>query len=79
MELHNINGNFHIEIFHKRERGEDKVPLKPLVIPNCGRKCPLHRIKEIYRDILPTEDFDTECDVDQWGVDPLFELFDLFT
>lgn len=60
-ELHHFNGNFHIEIFYKLERGEDKMPLKPLVIPNCGQKCPLNKLNDIYRDVIPTEDFETEC------------------
>lgn len=62
-ELHQINGTFHIELYYKQDRGNDKVPLQPLSIPNCGNnnKCPLSKLYEIYRDILPTEDFDTEC------------------
>lgn len=60
-ELHKFNGTFHIEIYYKRYRGEDLEPLEPLSIPNCGKKCPLDRLYKIYRDILPTGDFDTEC------------------
>lgn len=60
-ELHQINGTFHVELYYKQERGEDKVPLQALFIPNCGQKCPLNKFYEIYDDIIPTEDFDTEC------------------
>lgn len=60
-ELHKFNGSFHVEIYYKRDRGEDEVPLKPLFIPNCGEKCPLEKLYEIYNDILPTQDFETEC------------------
>lgn len=60
-ELHKFNGTFHVEIYYKRSRGEDKVPLEPLSIPQCGKKCPLERFYELYRDVIPTEDFDTEC------------------
>lgn len=60
-ELHQNNGTFHVELYYKQERGEDKVPLEPLVIPNCGQRCPLSKLYEIYHDIIPTEDFDTEC------------------
>lgn len=60
-ELHEINGTFYVELYYKQERGEDKVPLQPLFIPNCGQKCPLSKLYEIYGDIIPTEDFDTEC------------------
>lgn len=50
-----------MEIFYKRDVGEDKVPLQPIVIPNCGQKCPLSKLNGIYRDVIPTEDFETEC------------------
>lgn len=60
-ELHQINETFHVELYYKQDRGEDKVPLEPLFFPNCGQKCPLHQLYEIYRDIIPIEDFDTEC------------------
>lgn len=60
-ELHQNNGTYHVELYYKQERGEDKVKLQPLFIPNCGQKCPLSKLYEIYQDILPTEDFDTEC------------------
>lgn len=60
-ELHQLNGTFHVELYYKRERGDDKVPLEPLEIPNCGKKCPLDKLYEVYKDIIPTEDFDTEC------------------
>lgn len=60
-ELHQVNGKFHVELYNKRELGEDKVPLEPLYIPNCGQKCPLNKFYDLYQDILPTEDFDTEC------------------
>lgn len=60
-ELHQFNGTYHVELYYKQERGEDKVPLQPLFIPNCGEKCPLSKLYELYQEILPTEDFDTEC------------------
>lgn len=60
-ELHQLNGTFYVELYYKRDRGEDEVPLEPLVIPNCGKSCPLSKFYEIYEDIIPTEDFDTEC------------------
>lgn len=60
-ELHKSNGNYHIEIFYKRHYDRDDEPSEPLFIPNCGKKCPLSQFYEIYQDIIPTEDFDTEC------------------
>lgn len=50
-----------MEIIYKSYHGEDKGPLKPLFIPNCGVRCPLDKFSEIYRDIIPTEKFDKEC------------------
>lgn len=66
-ELHKSNDEYHVEIYYKSYRGEDPVPLEPLSIPNCGKKCPLEKLYEIYKDILPTEDFDTECHVPDEG------------
>lgn len=52
-----------MEIFYKNYRGDDPVPLKPLSIPNCGKKCPLDKLYEVYKDIIPTKDFEVECHV----------------
>lgn len=61
IELHKSNGIFHVEIFYKKNRGEDAEPLEPLTIPNCGKQCPIEKFFEIYEDIIPTDDFETEC------------------
>lgn len=61
LELHDVNGNFHVEIYYKRDHGEDKKPLEPLYIPNCGTKCPLYRLYEIYKDVIPSDEYDVEC------------------
>lgn len=60
-ELHKYNGTYHVEIFYKRYREESTERLEPLSIPNCGKKCPLSKMYEIYKDIIPTEDFNSEC------------------
>lgn len=62
-----------MEIYYKMEPGEDKLPLEPLYIPNCGQRCPLNKIFEMYQDILPTEDFDTECRLQSTFTSPKFE------
>ncbi|XP_031621877.1 lysosomal acid phosphatase-like [Contarinia nasturtii] len=62
-ELHKTGDKFHIEIYYKHERGNDKVPLKPLNI-RCGIKCSLDAFYGAYNDIIPTKDFDTECKLD---------------
>lgn len=64
MELHKSNDEYYIEIFYKRNRGEDVEPLEPLYIPNCGQKCTLSKMNELYHDIIPTGDFETECKID---------------
>lgn len=69
-ELHKFNGTFHVEIYYKSYRGEDKVPLEPLSIPNCGTRCPLEKFYEIYQDVIPTEDFDTECRLPEYTTKP---------
>lgn len=66
-ELHKFNGTFHVEIYYKHSRGEDVEPLEPLSVPNCGQRCPLEKLYEVYRDVIPTEDFDTECRLPETG------------
>lgn len=58
-ELHKSNDDFFIEIFYKQN--DDETPLEPLTIPSCGKRCSLSKFFEIYQDVIPTEDFDTEC------------------
>lgn len=35
--------------------------LPALQIPGCGVKCPLAKLYQLYKDILPTQSFDDEC------------------
>lgn len=30
-------------------------------IPHCGTKCDLDKFYDVYRDIIPEEDFESEC------------------
>lgn len=48
-----------MEIYYKREHSDDRARLEPLDMPNCGQKCPLDKLFELYQDDLPTEDFET--------------------
>lgn len=60
MELyrkHN-NGEYYIEISYKKSSTEDAVVLE---IPDCGSKCSLKRFSYLYRDILPTESYESMC------------------
>lgn len=33
-------------------------------IPRCGKKCDLDKFENLYRDIIPRDDFETECGLD---------------
>lgn len=60
-ELYKSNDNFYVQLFYKKTIGLDGTPLKALHIPKCGRKCNLDEFNRIYKDVLPTADFDTTC------------------
>lgn len=57
-ELYESNDNsFYVQVFYRNSTTEEPVPLN---IPDCGTKCPLNQLYELYSDVLPT-DFETEC------------------
>jgi len=58
-ELYESNGSHYVQIFYRKSTAED---LTPIDIPNCGRKCPLNQLYELYKEVLPV-DFETECQV----------------
>lgn len=60
IELYKVKSDFTIKMFYRNSTVED---LSPLNIPGCGTNCPLNKIFQIYKDILPEEDFNTECKV----------------
>lgn len=35
--------------------------LPPLNITGCGTKCPLDKFYQLFDDIIPKQDFETEC------------------
>ncbi|XP_031632798.1 lysosomal acid phosphatase-like [Contarinia nasturtii] len=49
----------YVKIFYRKSG--NVVNIKPLNIPNCGSKCPLEKLYELYQHILPTQQFDKEC------------------
>lgn len=51
----------HIEIFLKNS----STSAIPLHIPNCGLSCPLADLFLLYKDFLPTESFENECNVEK--------------
>lgn len=52
------NSSHYVKIFYRNTTTEELLPIN---IPNCGEKCPLTRLYEIYDDILPSSDPETEC------------------
>lgn len=48
----------YVQFFYKNST-ETNIP--PIDIPGCGTKCPLTKLYDIYKNILPTRDFKDEC------------------
>lgn len=57
-ELYKSNDGYYVQLFYKNTSAE---VIEPLDIPNCGTKCSLKKFNQIYADVIPTRDFDTEC------------------
>lgn len=58
IELRLINDVPYIQIFYKNTTNENPPAMH---IPNCGQLCPLENMYKLYEDVLPTNDFVTEC------------------
>ncbi|XP_031636521.1 uncharacterized protein LOC116349294 [Contarinia nasturtii] len=56
-ELYKSSDDYYVQLFYRKSNEENPVPLN---FPNCGTKCSLDRLFELYRDILPS-DPETEC------------------
>lgn len=48
-----------MQIFYKNSNDSPD----PIHIPGCGTSCPLSKMYELYDDILPKNDFATECQI----------------
>lgn len=59
-ELYKLKNEYTVKIFYRNTTDEN---LTPLNIPNCGPNCPLNKLFEIYKDVLPEDDFYTECKI----------------
>lgn len=57
-ELYQNEDNPYVQIFY---RNSTATNIPPLSIPNCGAKCPMNKMYELYGDILPSQSFDEEC------------------
>lgn len=56
LELRIKNSIPYVSIFYKNTTSEPSI----MTIKNCGTKCPLDRMYEIYDDVLP-KDWESEC------------------
>lgn len=57
-ELYKRGSEYFVQLFYRRIPTELVLPLR---ISKCGFLCPLKRLYEIYKEILPTEDHATIC------------------
>lgn len=57
-ELYENHEENYVQIFLKNSTSTNVPALK---IPNCGIRCPLNKLYEIFDDILPEQDFDDGC------------------
>lgn len=56
-ELYKSSDSHYIQLFYRNSTTDD---LAPMNIPNCGTKCSLNKLYELYREIMPS-DYKTEC------------------
>lgn len=59
-ELYKSRNNYYVQLFYKNTTAE---VIHPMNMPNCGTKCPLKKFFTVYKDVIPTRDFETECHV----------------
>lgn len=64
-ELYKEDDSYFMQLFYKNSTAT-KFPA--LEIPNCSKKCPLEKLYEIHREILPTKAFDEECALEKWEI-----------
>lgn len=53
------NDNVLLQIVYKKSPSSNSSEI--LNIPNCGTACPLDKMYELYKEILPSEDFVSAC------------------
>lgn len=54
------DNNPYVQIFYRNSTKLQDIPLL-LEFPECGVKCPLKKIYELYKNILPTKSYHEEC------------------
>lgn len=64
IELYKSYQNAHyVQIFYRKAQEEHPTPMN---IPDCGIRCPLDTFYDLYKAIMPENDFDTECKLNEW-------------
>lgn len=58
-ELRSTKDGPKIEIFYKKSSTSTEAV--PLYVPQCGYSCSLSKFYRLYKDIIPTDDFETLC------------------
>lgn len=51
--------SYYVRLFYKNT----SAVVQPILIPSCGFQCPLEIFRANYDAVIPTRDFDTECEV----------------
>lgn len=59
-ELYRRERDYYVQLFYRTDNSEI---IPPIEIPKCGTKCPLDKLFELYKDVLPTdnETIDSFC------------------
>lgn len=69
-ELRQFNDGHRVQVFYKNTTAEPE----PLNIPNCGTSCPLKKMFEVYKEVLPVN-WEEECQLSLLQM-PLMESVD---
>lgn len=51
-EMYKCGSKYYVQFFYRRDNSKR---LTPLNIPNCGTKCSIDKLYELYANILPKE------------------------
>lgn len=58
-ELYKSKANkYYVQIFYKNSSDEH---LEPLYIPSCGEKCPIEKLRSLYKAVIPVKTLEEEC------------------
>lgn len=54
---------YYVQLFYRTDKSE---VIQPINIPNCGIKCSLDKLYELFGDILPTDEdtYESLCHLD---------------